>query len=173
MFSGRWILGDTYKGSVLGCYVDPSAGGNNRFDAGLIQPRRWIYYPVSMLKWVVVLFLAACTTLRPEYFPDAPRYSAVSASDVVVYTREENLPKGFEPIALVKVGGFPVGQRVGVIVAALRREAGSVGANAVVFPELDSADLWSFDPRDVDEEGKREPKVFTALAVRIPGCPRH
>lgn len=112
--------------------------------------------PMRVVKRLVILSaltaLTGCVSARATLLTPN-RHAPVPANDVYVYLQADEVPSGCERVALIHAEGDASATNEQQMIAAARKRAGKVGANAILIDEL------------------RNPRMGTRVAAEVFGLP--
>lgn len=91
----------------------------------------------SFLWLLLVAVLGGCVSARATMLVPAGNLTPVPPEDVRIYLDEDDVPESCEQIALINAEGNANATNRSQMLEAIRRRAGSVGANAVVTGEVE------------------------------------
>jgi hypothetical protein len=90
---------------------------------------------VTFLSGIAALLLAGCVTTRATMLAPGP-HPPVDEADVRVYADRSGLPEGCEPLVAIRTRGDVDLTTPNQMIAAARRRAAAVGANALVVERI-------------------------------------
>lgn len=102
---------------------------------------------------LVVLALAACTSVQANRFSAADRYGPIATEEVHVFTADEDEPRCYDLLAELQGSGSMFNDRE-ALVEHFREKAAEVGANGVLLRGYDDSS-WGVQEKEA-----------TALAIR-------